>query len=171
MARPRSIVNTFNAPNSNRQFSEGQKSKGILDDYAVRGSIATKEGTIIKEPVNPKDIVNKEYVDGLKLKFDDAFNLVLTTPDTEFSQAIPSDTKKIRFKMRNDSGSNFENQTYADLTLRWSWEAGKVATPTTPYFTLNFDEEYMLDGLNITGATLYFASTGTNNIVEIETWD
>ena len=63
MGRPRKIENTFDAPKSNTQFSEGQKSKGILDDYAVRGDVATKEGTIQHTPTAAKHIVNKEYVD------------------------------------------------------------------------------------------------------------
>ena len=37
------------------------QSKGILDDYAVRKNIATREGTIEKTPTNSKDIVNKAY--------------------------------------------------------------------------------------------------------------
>ncbi len=39
------------------------KSAGILDDYAVRKVIMTKEGTITKTPVNDNDIANKKYVD------------------------------------------------------------------------------------------------------------
>lgn len=39
------------------------KSAGILDDYAVRKNVATREGTIEKTPVNNSDIVNKAYVD------------------------------------------------------------------------------------------------------------
>lgn len=42
MAR-RNIHNLYDPPKSNTQFSEGHKSKGILDDYAVRQSIAYKE--------------------------------------------------------------------------------------------------------------------------------
>lgn len=42
---------------------ELNKSKGILDDHAVRKVISTKEGTITKVPVNGYDIVNKEYAD------------------------------------------------------------------------------------------------------------
>lgn len=38
-------------------------SAGILDDYAVRKNVATKEGTIEKVPVNDNDLVNKKYVD------------------------------------------------------------------------------------------------------------
>lgn len=50
---------------SNTNFSEGAKSKGILDDYAVRKNIDTNEGTIQKVPTDPKDIVNKAYADSI----------------------------------------------------------------------------------------------------------
>ena len=42
---------------------ELNKSKGILDDFAVRKNVATKEGSIEKIPVNDSDIVNKRFVD------------------------------------------------------------------------------------------------------------
>ena len=45
------------------QEMELNKSAGILDDFAVRKNIATREGTIEKVPVNDSDIVNKKYVD------------------------------------------------------------------------------------------------------------
>ena len=41
----------------------GHKSAGILDDFAVRKNVATKEGTCEKTPVNDNDIANKKYVD------------------------------------------------------------------------------------------------------------
>jgi hypothetical protein len=41
------------------------KSAGILDDYAVRKNVATREGTIEKVPTENNDITNKAYVDGL----------------------------------------------------------------------------------------------------------
>ena len=58
------------------------QSKGILDDFAVRKNLATREGTIEHIPTDPKHIVNKEYVDnnaglwtngtnGAELKTDD----------------------------------------------------------------------------------------------------
>jgi len=47
------------------KFINLNKSAGILDDFAVRKNVATKEGTIEKVPVNPSDIVNKSYVDAL----------------------------------------------------------------------------------------------------------
>lgn len=62
--RPRLLQNVMAPRKSNVNFSEGNKSKGILDDFAVRKNIDTAEGTVQKVPTNPKDIVNKEYADG-----------------------------------------------------------------------------------------------------------
>ena len=59
----KNIANIYNPPKSNTQFSEGEKSKGILDDYAVRADVATKEGTIEHVPTNDNHIANKKYVD------------------------------------------------------------------------------------------------------------
>ena len=41
--RPRKIENMYKSRVDVRQFSEGQKSKGILDDYAERQVVSTKE--------------------------------------------------------------------------------------------------------------------------------
>ena len=61
--RPRKMENLFNAPSKQNTFTEGNKSAGILDDFAVRKVMDTQEGTITKVPVNNYDIVNKAYVD------------------------------------------------------------------------------------------------------------
>ena len=50
---------------SRNKFVDLPHSAGILDDYAVRKNVATKEGTIEKVPVNSNDIVNKAYADSL----------------------------------------------------------------------------------------------------------
>ena len=48
----------------NKKFiNPPNQSKGILDDFAIRKNIATREGTIEKVPVNESDIANKKYVD------------------------------------------------------------------------------------------------------------
>jgi hypothetical protein len=44
-------------------FVDLKKSAGILDDYAVRKNVATKEGTIEQVPTEDNHIVNKKYVD------------------------------------------------------------------------------------------------------------
>ena len=61
--RPRKIENFFDAPKSKTTFSEGKKSACILDDYAIRKNIGTKEGTIEHTPTASNHIVNKEYAD------------------------------------------------------------------------------------------------------------
>ncbi len=56
MADPFKPTKQFKAQPSN-------KSKGILDDHAIRKSVATREGSITKTPTADIDIVNKKYVD------------------------------------------------------------------------------------------------------------
>jgi hypothetical protein len=64
------------------------QSKGILDDYAVRKNVATREGTIEKVPINDNDITNKKYVDdavaGVIVTESDPLSVHLdqTTPQT-----------------------------------------------------------------------------------------
>ena len=43
--------------------SNGNKSKGILDDTPIRKTISTRQGTITHTPTEHIDIVNKKYVD------------------------------------------------------------------------------------------------------------
>jgi len=54
----RSYPKRINTPQPN-------KSAGILDDFAVRKNICTKDGTILKTPVDDIDIANKAFVDTL----------------------------------------------------------------------------------------------------------
>jgi len=61
MARPK--TNLFSRPKDNVQFSEGQKSKGILDDFPIRKHIDLQSGKVEKVPTNDNDIANKKYVD------------------------------------------------------------------------------------------------------------
>ena len=53
------------------------KSAGILDDFAVRKVIATKEGSITRTPVNDIDIANKAYVDSVAGTFNADIIVVL----------------------------------------------------------------------------------------------
>lgn len=69
------------------------QSAGILDDFAVRKVISSKEGTITKTPVNDIDITNKAYVDSMDFwqrvgtaispkTITDFVGIGTTTPDT-----------------------------------------------------------------------------------------
>ena len=70
------MADPFKAP---KQFKAqpSNKSKGILDDFAVRKTIETRQGTIIKTPSVENDIVNKKYVDAQASK--QVIELFLTT--------------------------------------------------------------------------------------------
>lgn len=86
------------------------------------------------------------------------YNVTLTTANTEYSQALPANTRALRFRCR----------TLYDV--RYAWVTGKVATPTAPYLTLPIGCDYRLDYVNLTTTTLYFASSTAGVIVELETW-
>lgn len=86
------------------------------------------------------------------------YNITLTLADTEYSQLLPSSTREVRFRCR----------TLADV--RYAFATGKVATPTAPYLTLPSGMEYSSDMSDLTGTTIYFASSSAGVVVELETW-
>ena len=86
------------------------------------------------------------------------YNITLTLADTEYSQALPSSTREFRFRCRTD------------FDIRFAWETGKVATPTAPYLTLPSSSDYYGDQSDITGKSIYFASSEAGVIVELEVW-
>ncbi len=85
-------------------------------------------------------------------------NITLTDADTEFSQLLPSGTRDARFRCRTL------------FVIRFAFETGKVATPTAPYLTLPAGSDYITDRNDISGKTLFFASSEAGVIVELETW-
>ena len=86
------------------------------------------------------------------------YNVTLTDVDTEYSQALPSSTREIRFRCR----------TLFDV--RFAWITGKVATPTAPYLTLPAGSDYYSDDSDITGRSLFLASDEAGVVVELEVW-
>ena len=83
----------------------------------------------------------------------------LVVANTEYSQALPANTKGFSFKCR-------ENQV-----IRFAFTTGKVAGSTEPYFTLNNgNSSYFEKNLNVTGKTIYFACGVANRNVEIIVW-
>ena len=85
------------------------------------------------------------------------YNVEMTSEDTEYSQALPSGTKKFSIAM-------IEN----DTAFRVAFVTGKVATPTAPYKPVPIAQEYYEESVNLTGKTLYFAcSTAGKNVVII----
>lgn len=87
------------------------------------------------------------------------YNIEMTLADTEYSQALPANTKILEFREQSTG-----------FVTRYAFAAGKVAAPTAPYRTLDVGEVKTLDGLNLAAATLYFACSTAGKVMEIEAW-
>jgi len=86
-------------------------------------------------------------------------NVVMTNADAEYSQALPANTKRINAQMREN-----------DTAFRIAYVAGKVATPTAPYYTIQVAKEYYEDTLDLTSKTLYFGCAEAGKTIEILIW-
>lgn len=86
-------------------------------------------------------------------------NVVLILANTEYS-IILTTVRKYCFKVLSGSAS-----------IRFSNVAGKVATPTLPYYTLDSSSEEVQDfGTSYFSGTLYFASSTAGTTVLIQYW-
>ena len=85
-------------------------------------------------------------------------NTTLTSADTEYSAVLPSSLREFRFRCRTK------------FDVRYSFTTGKVATPTAPYLTLPAGSDYYSDNDDLTGKTLYFASSEAAVVLELEMW-
>jgi hypothetical protein len=88
------------------------------------------------------------------------YNVTLTTANTEYSQALPANTR------------GFEFQCQSSFDVRYAFVTGKVATPTAPYMTCKAGNAYSSFQLNqgASPSTLYFASPQAGVVVEITAW-
>jgi hypothetical protein len=87
------------------------------------------------------------------------YNVVLSSSDTEYSQALPSNTKAIEFVSRGG------------YPIRYAFTTGKVAGPTAEYFVLKSNCGYFKDLINISSKTLYFATEDhPGDVVELVVW-
>jgi len=86
------------------------------------------------------------------------YAVTMTNANTEYSQALPANTKKFRIHLRDWTG------------FRLAYETGKVATPTDPYETIPDGAEKYEEELNLASHTLYFASAAAGKTAEIEAW-
>jgi hypothetical protein len=86
------------------------------------------------------------------------YNVEMTDADTEYDQLLPSGTKK--FLIATEDRSAF----------RLAFETGKVAGGTRPYFALKTNEYYYEDNVNLTGVTIYFASSDSGKEIVVVAW-
>jgi len=87
------------------------------------------------------------------------YNITLTNANTEYSQALPANTRALCFRCRTG------------VQVRYAWVTGKVAAPTANYQTLVAGAEYVRTGVKLAAATLYWASATAGAIVELECWN
>ena len=89
------------------------------------------------------------------------YNIVMTLADTEYSQLLPDNTKRISANVQD--GSSADN-------VRFAWETGKVATPTVPYLKFPQNVQVEESDLKLTTKTLYFASSIAGKTIQIQVW-
>ena len=86
------------------------------------------------------------------------YNVTMASADTEYSQALPTGTKRFAIHLQ-------------DWTVfRLAFVTGKVATPTAPYLSIPASGEHYQEGINVSSLTLYFASDVASKTAEIEVW-
>ncbi len=118
------------------------QSAGILDDYAVRKNIATREGTITKVPVDANDITNKAYVDSVSGGAPEG-TAVLSTGEAGGTKFLREDgdgtsswqpaaavhTESSTDSLTNKTIDDFSNQVEADeIHIRIRNESGSTMT-------------------------------------------
>ena len=86
------------------------------------------------------------------------YSLALTNADTEYSQVLPSGTKRLEYRCRDS------------VDTRFAWLTGKVATPTDPYRTLLANEVKSEGNISLSASTIFFASGTAGVTMEIEAW-
>ena len=84
----------------------------------------------------------------------------LTLADTEYEFVFPEITKKVMIQARTS------------VVIRMSYEAGKVASSTDPFFTIKSGNTYFDNDLKLNkGTVLYLASPSAGCKVEILSFD
>lgn len=89
------------------------------------------------------------------------YNVNLTTADTQYSQALPANTRYFSVWCRDGS------------VMRLAFVTGKVATPTAPYLTIGANAAYNSPEkiqASPSGLTLYLASPDGSKVAEILAW-
>ena len=90
-----------------------------------------------------------------KLRSSAIFNVTMTNSNTEYSKLLPDETKRILIKERSGTA-------LVKIALH--------PTTATVYLTIPAGASKSIDGLFLIGKTLYFQSTSTGKILEIEVW-
>lgn len=85
-------------------------------------------------------------------------NISLTTKDTEYQQLFPNGIKR------------FSMQCTSDISVRFSFESGKVAGSIDPFMTMKAGVSYYEDDVSLNGKIIYLSSSMPGVRVEILIW-
>lgn len=84
------------------------------------------------------------------------YNLTLTSINTEYSQALPENARKVSIRERSGL-----------VTVKLAYTAGQSGST---YVTIPAGTQKYLDGFFLSGITLYMQSGSVAPVVEIEVW-
>ena len=112
----------------------------------------------VTQPIGQKNIAGIQINPVSEASTPTKYAVALTLADTEYSQALPANTKKFRIHLRD----------YA--TFRLAYVTGKVAGSVDPYETIPAGSEKYEDGLNLAALTIYLASPVAAKTAEVEAW-
>lgn len=86
------------------------------------------------------------------------YNITMTNANTEYSQALPANTKKFTFQCRGA------------YDMRYAFTTGKVAGSVSPYFTIKAGMNNWEDNLLLNSKTLYVACSTAGQVCELMCW-
>jgi len=117
-----------------------------------------KKVNTITNPVGQKDVAGTQIDPASMAGAPTLYNITLTIANTEYSQALPANTKKFTVQIRD--GTSF----------RLAFVTGKVATPTEPYLSIGANSAYWEDNIQPSTLTLYLACGSADKTAEIVCW-
>lgn len=86
------------------------------------------------------------------------YNVSMVLANTEYSQALPANTK------------GFSLQCLTDYDIRFAFETGHVAGPVAPYALVRAGMNYYMSGLNLAAVTVFVACGNAAQVAEIIAW-
>ncbi len=149
-SEPIDEVKKITAPIGQKNIAEEQINPATEDTLAAQLDIAL---SVLRDAINTElaKKVNKATTPVI-------YNVAMADADTEYSQALPANTKRFSIHLR-------------DYTVfRFAYETGKVAAPTEPYETIPIGHEKHEEMIEPANLTLYFASPAATKVAEIEAW-
>jgi len=84
-------------------------------------------------------------------------NVPVVTANNEVSQVVPNNTKKFRIRLRESQAA----------VIKFCFASGQSGSN---YFTINPGSQYVEDGIDLVGKTIYFQVTKPNVTVEFLFW-